>query len=36
LFGARFSVIVPSPVDWLGIHTENYLGEGGYDLHVLE
>ncbi|MEY8170220.1 DUF692 domain-containing protein [Burkholderia multivorans] len=24
------------PVDWLEVHTENYLGAGGYDLHVLE
>ena len=24
------------PVDWLEVHTENYLGEGGFDLHVLE
>lgn len=24
------------PVDWLEIHTENYLGAGGFDLHVLE
>lgn len=24
------------PVDWLEVHTENYLGDGGYDLHVLE
>lgn len=23
-------------VDWLEIHTENYLGDGGFDLHVLE
>lgn len=23
-------------VDWLEVHTENYLGDGGYDLHVLE
>lgn len=22
-------------VDWLEAHTENYLGDGGYDLHVL-
>src|SRR3954463_15748955 len=22
-------------VGWLEAHTENYLGEGGYDLHVL-
>ncbi|AJY27099.1 hypothetical protein BTM_6184 (plasmid) [Burkholderia thailandensis 34] len=24
------------PVDWVEVHTENYLGDGGYDLHVLE
>ncbi|MEK7917663.1 DUF692 domain-containing protein [Burkholderia contaminans] len=24
------------PVDWLEVHTENYLGNGGFDLHVLE
>ena len=24
------------PVDWLEVHTENYMGDGGYDLHVLE
>jgi uncharacterized protein len=23
-------------VDWVEVHTENYLGRGGYDLHVLE
>lgn len=23
-------------VDWLEVHTENYLGQGGFDLHVLE
>ncbi|AUT75963.1 hypothetical protein C2L64_47880 [Paraburkholderia hospita] len=23
-------------VDWLEVHTENYMGDGGYDLHVLE
>lgn len=22
--------------DWLEVHSENYFGEGGYDLHVLE
>lgn len=24
------------PVDWLEVHSENYFGVGGYDLHVLE
>ncbi len=24
------------PVDWLEVHSENYFGDGGYDLHVLE
>ena len=24
------------PVDWLEVHSENYFGAGGYDLHVLE
>ncbi|HKY03112.1 MAG TPA: DUF692 domain-containing protein [Burkholderiales bacterium] len=24
------------PVAWLEVHSENYFGEGGYDLHVLE
>lgn len=23
-------------IDWLEVHTENYLGPGGFDLHVLE
>ncbi|NDI85937.1 MNIO family bufferin maturase [Undibacterium crateris] len=26
----------PQAVDWLEVHTENYMGDGGYDLHVLE
>ncbi|MBC3934576.1 DUF692 domain-containing protein [Undibacterium rugosum] len=26
----------PQAADWLEIHTENYMGDGGYDLHVLE
>jgi uncharacterized protein (UPF0276 family) len=25
----------PRCVDWLEVHTENYFGDGGYDLHVL-
>lgn len=24
------------PVGWLEVHSENYFGDGGYDLHVLE
>lgn len=24
------------PVDWLEVHTEDYMGDGGYNLHVLE
>jgi uncharacterized protein (UPF0276 family) len=24
------------PVDWLEAHSENFFGEGGYDLHVLD
>jgi uncharacterized protein (UPF0276 family) len=24
------------PVDWVEVHSENYFGEGGYDLHVLD
>jgi uncharacterized protein len=24
------------PVGWVEVHSENYFGEGGYDLHVLE
>jgi uncharacterized protein (UPF0276 family) len=24
------------PVDWLEVHSENYFGDGGWDLHVLE
>jgi uncharacterized protein (UPF0276 family) len=23
-------------IDWVEVHSENYFGEGGYDLHVLE
>ncbi|MBC3931534.1 MNIO family bufferin maturase [Undibacterium curvum] len=26
----------PQTTDWLEVHTENYMGDGGYDLHVLE
>jgi uncharacterized protein (UPF0276 family) len=26
----------PPAVDWVEVHSENYFGEGGYDLHVLE
>ena len=24
------------PVDWLEVHSENYFGDGGWDLHVLQ
>jgi uncharacterized protein (UPF0276 family) len=24
------------PTDWVEVHSENYFGDGGYDLHVLE
>jgi uncharacterized protein (UPF0276 family) len=24
------------PVDWVEVHSENYFGDGGYDLHVLD
>jgi uncharacterized protein (UPF0276 family) len=24
------------PVDWLEVHSENYFGDGGWDLHVLD
>ncbi|RAR67005.1 hypothetical protein C7401_102433 [Paraburkholderia unamae] len=26
----------PPHVDWVEVHSENYFGDGGYDLHVLE
>jgi uncharacterized protein (UPF0276 family) len=26
----------PPPVGWVEVHSENYFGDGGYDLHVLE
>jgi uncharacterized protein (UPF0276 family) len=26
----------PPRIDWLEVHSENYFGDGGYDLHVLE
>lgn len=26
----------PVAIDWLEVHTENFFGEGGFDLHVLE
>ncbi|ARM00255.1 hypothetical protein BOC59_09490 [Burkholderia pseudomallei] len=32
---ADFVDTVP-PVDWVEVHSENYFGDGGYDLHVLE
>lgn len=30
-----FLAAVPA-VDWVEVHSENYFGDGGYDLHVLE
>jgi uncharacterized protein (UPF0276 family) len=27
---------VPPPIDWVEVHSENYFGDGGYDLHVLD
>jgi uncharacterized protein (UPF0276 family) len=24
------------PIDWVEVHSENYFGDGGYDLHVLD
>lgn len=32
----RDFLIAPVPVDWLEVHSENYFGDGGYDLHVLQ
>ncbi|QYD68764.1 DUF692 domain-containing protein [Paraburkholderia edwinii] len=32
---ADFLETIP-PVDWVEVHSENYFGDGGYDLHVLE
>ncbi|EIN03210.1 hypothetical protein WQE_00070 [Paraburkholderia hospita] len=32
---ADFLASVPA-VDWVEVHSENYFGDGGYDLHVLE
>lgn len=26
----------PIAIDWLEVHSENYFGDGGYDLHVLQ
>lgn len=26
----------PVQIDWLEVHSENYFGDGGYDLHVLQ
>jgi uncharacterized protein (UPF0276 family) len=30
-----FLAAVPS-IDWVEVHSENYFGDGGYDLHVLD
>jgi uncharacterized protein (UPF0276 family) len=32
---ADFLDVIPA-VDWIEVHSENYFGDGGYDLHVLE
>ncbi|WP_109481292.1 DUF692 domain-containing protein [Paraburkholderia sp. C35] len=32
---ADFLASTPA-VDWIEVHSENYFGDGGYDLHVLE
>jgi uncharacterized protein (UPF0276 family) len=32
---AEFLAAIPA-VDWVEVHSENYFGDGGYDLHVLE
>lgn len=32
----RHFLEAPVAIDWLEVHTENYLGEGGFDVHVLE
>jgi len=32
---ADFMASAPA-VDWVEVHSENYFGDGGYDLHVLE
>ncbi|MGF6758876.1 MNIO family bufferin maturase [Paraburkholderia sp. GAS42] len=32
---ADFLETVP-PVDWIEVHSENYFGDGGYDLHLLQ
>lgn len=34
-YGA-FMEAVPPSVGWVEVHSENYFGDGGYDLHVLE
>lgn len=34
-YDAFMAVPVPA-VDWVEVHSENYFGDGGYDLHVLE
>ncbi|RKP44167.1 DUF692 domain-containing protein [Trinickia fusca] len=35
---AHYADFLTSPpvVDWVEVHSENYFGEGGYDLHVLD
>ncbi|MFZ6733805.1 DUF692 domain-containing protein [Undibacterium sp. Ji42W] len=33
---AMADVVSPASADWLEVHSENYFGDGGYDLHVLQ
>lgn len=36
---AHYDAFMTAPmpaVDWIEVHSENYFGDGGYDLHVLE
>lgn len=32
----RDFLTAPVAIDWLEVHSENYFGDGGYDLHVLQ
>jgi uncharacterized protein (UPF0276 family) len=32
----RDFLAAPVAIDWLEVHSENYFGDGGYDLHVLQ
>ncbi|MFZ6742175.1 DUF692 domain-containing protein [Undibacterium sp. JH2W] len=33
---APTTMLATAPADWLEAHAENYFGDGGYDLHVLQ